>query len=202
MLSEKIGYQHITTGGLIRDKMENDLRFKNKFASQMAKGKLLSDKIILDLLKEKLKTIPTGKHIILDGVPRNIKQINPLSKLLDELGYSKVSALQLGVDDSIIVDRISGRTVCSNCQEGYHVKNKPSSKGHLCEKCGGALITRPDDNPVSVMERLKVYHQLTEPVIEHYRKQGNFIEVNDDGSKSIQRIHQDTMNTLRKQRFL
>ena len=101
---------------------------------------------------------------------------------LEQMGVEIDKVLNLTVEDSIIMERMSGRRVCAKCGASYHVKNKPSAKPGVCDRCGGELVTRKDDEPATVLDRLKAYHEQTEPLVAFYRERGKLVEIPDQGS--------------------
>ncbi len=167
MLAEKTGAEHISTGDALRDAVARQTEVGLKAKSYMDKGELVPDEVVIAIAKERLaKAGESG--FILDGFPRTVAQAEALDKALDELGKPLDAVVNLEVDEEEIVWRLSGRRVCPNCGEPYHIESKPSAKDGICDKCGSALVHRSDDQPDAIRNRLKVYNQQTEPVLGYY----------------------------------
>ena len=119
-----------------------------------------------------------AKGFILDGFPRTV----PQAEALDKMGITMDKVIDIEVSDSLIEGRMTGRRVCEKCSASYHVVNNPSKNGDLCDKCGGKLIIRKDDKPETVKERLRVYHELTEPLKSYYQSKGILAEIPGEGT--------------------
>ena len=137
---------------------------------------LVPDEVVIGIIKERLTEDDCKNGFILDGFPRTTAQADALEKMGIAIDY----AVSIEVDDSIILDRLGGRRECSSCGATYHIKYNPSKAGEKCEKCGGELITRPDDCEETIMSRLKVYHETTEVLKDYYEKRGKLIKSNGD----------------------
>lgn len=144
-----------------------------KAKSYLDSGALVPDEVIIGIIKERLAQPDCANGFILDGVPRTVAQ----AEALEQMGVEIDKVVDIEVPDEAIMQRLSGRRVCSACGASYHTTFKPSHKPDLCDRCGGALIVRKDDEPATVRERLKVYHDLTEPLIGFYRARGKLVEV-------------------------
>ena len=139
----------------------------------MDAGELVSDEIVLDIIKDRMAQPDVAKGVILDGFPRTAGQAEALDRLLADKGQAVSAAISLEVDDEAMVGRISGRYTCGSCGEGYHDEFKQPAKAGVCDKCGGSdFKRRADDNAETVRERLKAYHAQTAPLIAHYRQMG------------------------------
>ncbi len=194
ILVEKYGIPQISTGDMLREHVAKGTELGKKAKEYMDKGQLVPDEIILGMVKERLSQPDAQKGFILDGFPRTVAQAEALDKMLEEMGKKLEFALALIVPDDELVMRITGRRTCKNCGAMYHIKFKPPKEDNKCDKCGGELYQRPDDNEETVRNRLKVYHEMTEPLIEYYRKKGILYEI--DGTKSIEEITQQIINIL------
>lgn len=173
VLSEKLGIPTISTGAMIRQAIKNGTEVGLKAKDYIDKGLLVPDAAIIDIIKERLAEDDCSKGFILDGFPRTIAQ----AKALDEFGIEIDTALSLEVDDDIIVKRLSGRRECSACAATYHVDSKPPVKEGICDKCGAPLTTRNDDKPETIVSRLEVYHEQTEPLKGFYEEKGKLTKV-------------------------
>ncbi|MDJ0995108.1 MAG: adenylate kinase [Dinoroseobacter sp.] len=194
MLEDKFGLVQLSTGDLLRAAVAAGTDAGKAAKSVMESGGLVSDEIVLAILKDRLGDDDVKAGVILDGFPRTTAQAEALDKLLAETGQSIDAAISLEVDDEAMVGRISGRFTCGSCGEGYHDDFKPTAKAGVCDKCGGTdMKRRADDNAETVRERLKAYHAQTAPLITYYEKQGSLSKVDamasiDDVKASLDRL--------------
>lgn len=179
MLEEKFGLVQLSTGDLLRAAVAAGTEAGKAAKSVMEAGGLVSDEIVLAILKDRLADDDVkAAGVILDGFPRTTAQAEALDALLAETGQSIDAAISLEVDDEAMVGRISGRFTCGSCGEGYHDQFKPTAKAGVCDKCGGTeMKRRADDNAETVRERLKAYHAQTAPLITYYEQQGSLSKV-------------------------
>ena len=141
------------------------------------KGALVPDEVVIGIIKERLAQDDCEKGFILDGFPRTVPQAQALSDMGVDIDY----VISIEVPDEAIVERMAGRRVCASCGASYHTIYNPSKDGKSCDKCGGELILRKDDAPETVLNRLEVYHQQTEPIKFFYEKLGKLSAVNGVG---------------------
>lgn len=167
----------VSTGDMIRQSLKNSTPFEQKMSLYIKAGKLLPDAIIIDLIKERLLTQDCKNGFVLDGFPRTISQ----AKALENMDVKIDLVISLEIKDSLIIKRMSGRRVCSICGMPYHiVYNKPKVE-NICDVCGGRLIKRVDDGLSVIKQRLEVYHSLTEPLKDFYRKKRILVSVTAEG---------------------
>ncbi len=172
-ISEKLSIPTISTGNIIREAMREGTQMGTLAKSFVDKGNLVPDEVVIGIIKERLSQDDCANGFILDGFPRTI----PQAEALDNMGIIIDKVLSIEVADKDIVHRMSGRRVCPACGASYHIEyKKPSSEG-ICNLCGAQLIIRNDDKPETVLERLKVYHDQTEPLKDYYHKQGKLLVV-------------------------
>ena len=171
-ISEKWGIPAISTGDMLRAAIKAGTDLGKTAKSFMDEGKLVPDEIVIGIIKEHLATDACKNGFILDGFPRSI----PQAEALDAMGVRIDAVLSIEVADEKIVERMSGRRVCS-CGASYHTAYKPSKKDGICDKCGAELYIRKDDAPETVLSRLETYHTQTEPLKEFYAKKGLLITV-------------------------
>ena len=171
-ISEKWGIPAISTGDMLRAAIKAGTELGNTAKSFMDEGKLVPDAIVIGIIKEYLASDVCKNGFILDGFPRSI----PQAIALDEMGVRIDAVLSIEVADEKIVERMSGRRVCT-CGASYHTAYKPSQKEGICDKCGKELFIRPDDAPETVLNRLNTYHSTTEPLKEYYAKKGILLTV-------------------------
>lgn len=172
MLEEDFGLIQLSTGDLLRAAVASGSAAGKKAKAVMDAGQLVSDDIVLAILKDRMAQPDVAKGIILDGFPRTAGQAAALDQLLAEAGQKITAAISLEVDDEAMVGRVSGRYTCA-CGEGYHDEFKRPAKAGVCDKCGStAFKRRADDNAETVRERLKAYHAQTAPLIAYYEGKG------------------------------
>jgi len=172
MLEEDFGLVQLSTGDLLRAAVAAGTEAGMKAKAVMEAGQLVSDDIVLAILKDRMAQPDVAGGIILDGFPRTAGQAAALDRLLADAGQRVTAAISLEVDDEAMVARVSGRTTCATCGEGYHDEFKQPAKAGVCDKCGGTgFKRRADDNAETVRERLTAYHAQTAPLIAHYDAQ-------------------------------
>ena len=169
MLEEDFGLIQLSTGDLLRAAVAAGTEAGKRAKAVMEAGQLVSDDIVLAILKDRMAQPDVAKGIILDGFPRTAGQAAALDRLLADAGRSVTAAISLEVEDEAMVARVSGRYTCASCGEGYHDSFKQPAHAGTCDKCGGtAFKRRADDNAETVRERLAAYHAQTAPLIAHY----------------------------------
>ena len=173
IISEKYSIPTISTGNIIRAALKGGTEMGLRAKAYTEKGELVPDEVVIGIIRERLSMGDCEIGFILDGFPRTI----PQAQALDSMGIAIDAALSIEVADSEIVKRMSGRRVCPACGASYHVEYKKPKKDGVCDACGQSLITRPDDEPRTVLNRLKVYHDQTEPLKDYYKSQNKLIEV-------------------------
>jgi adenylate kinase len=172
LLVEKFGIPQISTGDLLREAVAAGTPLGMRAKAAMEAGQLVSDDIVLGMIRERLSKSDAQKGFILDGFPRNIPQAESLDKLLDDMGKPLQVSLLIDVDLNILMQRLTGRRTCGQCGAIFNVHTSPPRMEGRCDKCGGELTQRADDNEATVGQRLRVYEAQTAPLIEYYRRQG------------------------------
>ena len=173
MLEEDFGLVQLSTGDLLRAAVAAGTEAGKQAKAVMDAGGLVSDDIVLAILKDRMAAPDVAKGVILDGFPRTAVQAEALDELLADAGQKITAAISLEVDDEAMVARVSGRYTCAGCGEGYHDEFKQPAKAGVCDKCGGtAMKRRADDNAETVRERLTAYHDQTAPLITYYDDKG------------------------------
>lgn len=183
MLSDKYGIPHISTGDIFRANIKNNTELGKKAKGYMDAGQLVPDELVVDLVVDRIKNKDCMKGFILDGFPRTIPQAEALDYALNNQNEKIDYAVNVDVPDENIIQRMSGRRACVGCGATYHIVYNPTKKEGICDKCGQALILREDDKPETVKKRLQVYHEQTQPLIDHYEKKGALLTV--DGTQDI-----------------
>jgi adenylate kinase len=177
MIAAKYGVPHISTGDIFRANIKNGTELGAKAKEYMDKGLLVPDELVVDLVIDRFKEDDCAKGYILDGFPRTIPQAEALDAALTAIGDSVDYAINVEVPDSNIIERMSGRRACVGCGATYHVVYNPTKVEGKCDTCGAELILRDDDKPETVKNRLKVYHDQTQPLIDYYKGKNILKEV-------------------------
>lgn len=167
-ICEKLSIPAISTGNIIREALKNGTEMGLKAKSFIDAGQLVPDEVVIGIIKDRLAQNDCANGFILDGFPRTI----PQAEALDEMGVEIDKVIDIEVPDEKITDRMSGRRVCKECGASYHLLYKKPEKEGVCNLCGGELVQRKDDHPDTVLDRLKVYHEQTEPLKDFYAKKG------------------------------
>jgi adenylate kinase len=190
MLQDRFGLVQLSTGDLLRAAVAAGTPAGLAAKAVMDAGDLVSDDIVLAILRDRLTAPDITNGVILDGFPRTNVQALALDALLAEHGQRINAAISLRVDDAEMVARIAGRYTCGTCGEGYHDHFKQPATAGLCDKCGGTAMTRrADDNAATVGQRLSAYHAQTAPLIAYYEKQGNLQQI--DAMGEIAQVAQE-----------
>ena len=172
LLKEKYNLAHISTGDMLREEIKKGSALGLEIKALITKGVLVSDELVTKLVEQRIANDPqVQKGYMLDGYPRTVKQAQDLDVILSKTNAHLDYALDLEVDSEIILKRLTGRRVCRKCGALFHMTNKIPLKAGVCDLCGGELYQRTDDNEVTIKERMKVYQESTEPIIEFYTKQ-------------------------------
>ena len=173
IISRKLSVPTISTGNILRDAVKNETPVGLVAKSHMEDGTLVPDEVIISIVKERLEKPDCENGYVLDGVPRTMGQ----AIALEETGVEIDRALVIEISDEEIEERMTGRRTCKRCNATFHVKTNPPKQANVCDTCGGELIIREDDEPETVRNRLKVYHEETEPLVEFYKSRGRLISV-------------------------
>ena len=173
VICDKLGIPAVSTGDILREAMKNGTEMGRKAKSYIDSGALVPDDVIINIIKERLAQDDCKNGFILDGVPRTVAQ----AEALETMGVDIDKVVDIEVADETIVKRLSGRRVCSACGASYHTLYKPSANPDRCDRCNGQLIVRKDDEPATIVERLRTYHELTEPLVDFYKERGKLVVV-------------------------
>lgn len=179
-LAERFGVPHISTGDMLREAITEGTELGRQAAPIMAAGGLVSDDLMIGIIRDRLSKADAAKGFILDGFPRTTVQAEKLDNLVGN-GKSNLRVLQLLVPDDVIVKRIVLRRSCPECGAIYHLESAPPAKDMVCDRDGAALIARPDDNEGAVRKRLEAFHRQTLPVATHYKAKNVLQEVDGVG---------------------
>jgi adenylate kinase len=181
-LSKQLKLPHIATGDLFRENLKEQTDLGQLAKAYMDRGELVPDDVTEAMVCERLSRPDARPGFILDGFPRTLPQAEALMDMLTTQQRRLAGVVYIHVSDQEIVNRLSGRWICRNCQTPYHLKFKPPAKPGTCDSCGGQLYQRDDDNPTTVRARLKTFHGQTEPLIEYYRQAGLLSEIDGEGA--------------------
>ena len=173
IVSEKLAIPTVSTGNIIRAALKNGTPMGLKAKEFIESGKLVPDEVVIGIIKDRLAEDDCNNGFILDGFPRTI----PQAEALDTMGIVIDKVIDIEVADEKIATRMGGRRVCKACGNSYHLEYKKPQNDGVCDACGGELIQRKDDAPETVLERLKIYHEETEPLKDYYEKQGKLFIV-------------------------
>ena len=185
ILKEKLGIPTISTGNILREAVKNETKLGLEAKEYMESGKLVPDALVISIIEERLAKDDCKNGFILDGFPRTI----PQAEALEEGGVRIDKALEIAVSDDVIMNRLSGRRGCIKCGAPYHIVNCPPPADNVCPKCGGEIITRKDDLPETIKQRLDTYHEQTEPLKGFYEGKGKLAVVNgEDGIENTTRL--------------
>ena len=169
-LERAFGVPHVATGEIIRDHIARGTEFGRKVEAQLAAGNFVSDADVLYWVRKRLAEPDAAGGYILDGFPRDTAQAEAFAEPLD-------AVVDLLVPDEALIDRLSGRLVCPQCETAYHVLSQPPCMPGVCDRDGTPLVRRPDDDPEAVRRRLQIYHQFTEPLQVYYERRGLLVPV-------------------------
>ena len=180
IISELYGVPVITTGDMLREAVANGTEYGRIADGYMSRGELVPDEIVNGVVGERLSRSDLENGFILDGFPRSTPQAEFLDSYLEEHGMKLDYVIHVTLDDEAIVKRLSNRRSCPSCGEVYHLVSKPPEKEGICDKCGSELVLRDDDRPEVIRNRLEVYRDKTQPLLDRYRHKGLIREVPGD----------------------
>ena len=194
MIAGKYGIPHVSTGDIFRANIKAGTELGLKAKSYMDAGGLVPDEITIGMLMDRIHEADCAQGYVLDGFPRTIPQAESLTKALAEGGEAIDYAINVEVPDAAITERMGGRRGCPACGASYHIKYNPPKQEGICDVCGSALTQRDDDKPETVLKRLSVYHELTQPLIDYYTAAGVLKEV--DGTQDMNKVFADIVSIL------
>lgn len=193
-LAVRYGIPHISTGDILRAAVRDKTELGVKAKAYMDKGALAPDDLVVEIVAERLEMDDCKAGFILDGFPRNIPQAEAVEMMLGSLGKKTDKVINIQVSHREIIKRLSGRWVCRNCGEGYHIIFNPPMEDKKCDKCKGEIYQRDDDKEDTILARLKVYEEQTAPLIDFYKKRGSLISI--DGIGGFWEITEKIVNAV------
>lgn len=194
MIAEKYGIPHVSTGDIFRANIKNGTQLGMEAKQYMDQGLLVPDELTVKILLDRVANEDCKNGYVLDGFPRTIPQAEVLDKALSELGDQIDYAINVDVPDEHIVKRMGGRRACLSCGATYHIEHVPPKSEGICDTCGQELVLRDDDKPETVQNRLNVYHEQTQPLIEFYSAKGVLKTV--DGTMDMKDVFEAIVTIL------
>lgn len=185
---------HISTGEMFRKAIGEQTKMGLLAKQFMDQGQLVPDDVTNGIVRDRLSLEDCKKGFMLDGYPRTINQAVKLDEMLKDLNIKLDAVVNLFAEYDVLVERITGRRLCSTCGKGYHIKNMPPKVEGICDDCGGKLYQRKDDSLETIKNRLEVYERQTKPLLEYYEKQGNLINI--DGANNATETVKAIINSL------
>lgn len=187
---------HISTGDIFRANLKEETELGKRAKSFMDKGELVPDDITIAMLLDRIHKEDCKNGYILDGFPRTIPQAEALKEALAKKDEKIDLALDVEASDELIIKRMAGRRTCPACGAIYHIVTLPPKTEGICDRCGADLIQRKDDNEETVKNRLKIYHEVTEPLISYYKKEGILEEI--DGAEELDKVFEKVKRIIHK----
>lgn len=184
-LAMKLNIPHISTGDILRQNAKDQTSLGKKAKEFMDKGLLVTDEIVEEMLKQRFSQPDLRKGFILDGYPRNTNQAKTLDDLLKERNMDIDLVVYLDTSDGVIIQRLTGRLVCSSCGANFHLKNMPPKNTGICDICGGRLFQRSDDSEETVKKRIQVYKKEAKALIQYYKERQKLYQINADEAQEI-----------------
>ncbi|AFM39577.1 adenylate kinase family protein [Desulfosporosinus acidiphilus SJ4] len=193
-LVEKFHFPHISTGDMFRAAIKDGTALGLKAKSYMDAGGLVPDEVTIGIVAERLAQPDCAEGFLLDGFPRTLAQGNALNEILDRLGMKLDGVINIEVAEDVLIPRLTGRRVCRKCGASYHMIFNPPQQEGVCGQCGGELYQRSDDTVETAKNRLNVYNDQTEPLINFYQQQGLLKRIN--GDQPIDKVFADILKAL------
>jgi adenylate kinase len=190
-IEQKYGFPKISTGDLLREAVQNKTALGKKAEAAMNRGDLVSDEIVMQMVEARISREDCTKGYILDGFPRNIKQAQLLEGIPNQLPEV---VLDFQMSEKKLIERLSSRRICSQCGSIYNISVKAPTQPGVCDACRAQLVQRQDDMPEVILERLRIYHRETEPLIAFYQKKANYHPI--QGDRSIESVFQTIQTVL------
>ena len=194
MIADRYSVPHISTGDIFRANIKNNTELGQEAKKYMDQGLLVPDELTVKILLDRVAAEDCRNGYVLDGFPRTIPQAEVLNHALTEMGENVDYAIDVDVPDENIINRMSGRRACLSCGATYHIVHIPPKTEGVCDRCGSELILRDDDKAETVKNRLHVYHEQTQPLIDYYTEKGVLRTV--DGTKDMKDVFEEIVNIL------
>ncbi|HVL37870.1 MAG TPA: adenylate kinase [Fimbriimonadaceae bacterium] len=196
LLEQKLGLKPLSSGVIFRAEIEAETDLGRLAKRYIDHGELVPNGVTIEMMAKRIGSDDVRRRgFVLDGFPRTVRQAEALDEILEDMGMKLDKVVSLQVPDEVVVSRLSGRIGCTKCGEIYHSQNKPPKREGLCDKCNGPLFTRSDDQPDTIQERLNVFRENTQPVIEYYRGQGCLVEL--DARRDPEEVYEAIVDGVR-----
>jgi adenylate kinase len=195
LMSEEFDVPHISTGDILRKAVADGTELGKEASSYMNKGELVPDKLVVDIVNERIQESDAKNGFILDGFPRTIFQAEALDEAINKQGMYISAVIDISVNEKELVKRLTARRVCEDCTKVYHLIFEPPENDDYCDLCGGKLIQREDDKIETVQNRLEVYRKQTEPLIDYYKEKKLLRSV--DGEQTVEQVFYDIVTVLK-----
>lgn len=199
-LSAEYKIAHISTGDILRQAIKDGTEMGLMAKTYMDRGSLVPDDVVIGIIKDRLAQSDAKSGFILDGFPRTVPQAQALDELTLNMDMPLDAVINIKADAEVIVQRLSGRRTCKDCQTIYHVLYSPPKKEGICDRCGGQLYQRDDDKEETIRKRLDVYEKQTSPLLEYYHTSGKLMEV--PGDVPIDEVYENIIKTLQKAKII
>ncbi len=203
-VAQELKLTHIATGDLFRQSIDKGTELAIQAKAYMEKGKLVPDEITIRMVLERISAPGCKSGVIFDGFPRNLKQAEALDKALAQQGKAIDKVVYIKVSEKELLERLSGRWICRQCQTPYHAVNSPPKVWGKCDRCGGELYQRADDTVETIKKRLVVYFDETAPLIDYYTRVGKLLEVAGEGSvdeiagRIVKALHRESVRPSKR----
>lgn len=191
LIEKKYGLPKISTGDLLRSEVREGTQLGKKAEARMNRGELVDDDIVIGMIKDRISKSEYQRGYIMDGFPRNIVQAQRLEEIDPD---RREIAVEIHLSDQAVLDRLSARRACPDCGRIYNLKNKPPKKELICDACEKRLFLRDDDKPEVIKDRLKVYHEQTEILIDYYSEKNAYFKI--EGGESIETVFKNISSLL------
>ena len=198
-LAEEYKIVHIATGSILRQAIKDGTEMGIKAKSYMDKGQLVPDEVVVGIIKDRLAMDDVKSGFVLDGFPRTVPQAEALDKITKEINMPLEAVVNIETTSDVVVERLSGRRTCKECQTVYHIVYSAPEVEGKCDRCGGELYHRDDDKEETIRKRLEVYKKQTFPLLEYYKTSGKVMEVS--GDVSIDEVFDSIVQALRKEKI-
>lgn len=196
LLNDALGLAHVASGDLFREHLGKQTELGLLAKGYMNRGELVPDDVTIRMVIDRVSRPDCASGVILDGFPRTVAQADALDGGLADQGYRVSIVPYISVGEEALVERLSGRWICRQCQATYHTLFSPPKQVGVCDACGGELYQRSDDTPETVRNRLQVYFQQTLPLIDYYRRSGVLTEI--DGEQEVEAVQSDLLVAVRQ----
>jgi adenylate kinase len=192
LIAQKYGFPKISTGDLLREAVQENTPLGQKAEAAMKRGDLVSDELVMQIVAKRVAREDCKKGYVLDGFPRNLKQTYMLEAMENQ---QTELVLDIRLREEILLERLSSRRICSRCGNIYNLFSKAPDQPDRCDACNAKLLQRRDDMPEIIRERLRVYHDETEPLVEHYQRKGNYHKI--EGDTDIESVFQSIQSLIK-----